>query len=318
MTTRKKSAEGSSGREIVLTRVFDAPRNRVFKAWTEPEHLMRWWAPEGCTTPSCKVDLRPGGRFHYCMRTPDGKDIWGIGIYREIVEPERIVYMDSFADAKGSPVPPTHYGMSADHPAETLVTATFAELGAKTKVTLRHSFPEAVKERKETEQGWSQMLDRLAEHLAKKPAFELVLTRIIDAPRARVYEAWTKPEQMAQWFAPKPFKLIIDQMDFRPGGRFSMAMRGSDGADFPFTGTYREIVPPAKLVWTGEFASGPADQMTTVVTFEEQGQKTKVHVLQTFHVMTPEIEQATKGARQGWTMTLDQLEAFCSPDERSA
>ena len=134
-----------------------------------------------------------------------------------------------------------------------------------------------------------------------EPAFDLVLTRVIDAARARVYEAWTKPEQMAQWFAPKPFKLIVDQMDFRPGGRFRMAMRGPNGEDFPFTGTYREIVSPAKLWWTGEFASGPADQVSTVVTFEEQGQRTKVHV-----------RHATKGAKQGWTMTLDQLEAFCS------
>lgn len=145
-----------------------------------------------------------------------------------------------------------------------------------------------------------------------KPAFELVMTRMIDAPRARVYQAWTEPEQMAQWFAPKPFKLIIDRMDFRPGGRFSMSMRGPDGSNFPFTGTYREIDPPAKLTWTGEFASGPADQISTVVTFEEQGQRTRVHVRQTFHVMTPEIEQATKGAHQGWTMTLDQLAAFCA------
>ena len=91
-----------------------------------------------------------------------------------------------------------------------------------------------------------------------------------------------------------------------------MAMRGPDGQDFPFTGTYREIVPPAKLSWTGEFPGGPADQMTTVVTFEEQGQKTRLHVRQTFHVMTPMIEMATKGAEQGWTMTLDQLEQFCS------
>ena len=145
-----------------------------------------------------------------------------------------------------------------------------------------------------------------------KPAFELVMTRVIDAPRSRVYQAWTTPEQIAQWFAPKPFKLIIDTMDFRAGGRFSMAMCGPDGSRFPFTGTYREIVPPAKLTWTGEFSSGPADQITTVGTFEEQGRQTKVHVRQTFRVMTPEIEQAIKGAQQGWTMTLDQLAAFCT------
>jgi uncharacterized protein YndB with AHSA1/START domain len=146
----------------------------------------------------------------------------------------------------------------------------------------------------------------------KKPAFELELERVIDAPRQRVYEAWTKPEQMKQWFAPKPYQLIVNTMDFRPGGKFSMAMRGPDGGDFPFTGTYREIVAPAKLSWTGEFSTGPADQMTTVVSFEEQDKKTKVHARQTFHVMTDEIKHATAGAHQGWNMTLDQLAAFCA------
>lgn len=143
-----------------------------------------------------------------------------------------------------------------------------------------------------------------------KPAFELEISRLIDAPRARVYEAWTKPEQMKEWFAPKPYQLIVHSMDFRPGGRFSMAMRGPDGNDFPFTGVYREINPPELLSWTGEFTEGPADQMTTVVRFEAQGAKTLVHARQTFHVMTPTIEMATKGAQQGWTMTLDQLAAY--------
>ena len=90
-----------------------------------------------------------------------------------------------------------------------------------------------------------------------RPAFELVMEKIIDAPRIRVFEAWTKPEQMTHWFALKPYKLIVKQMDFRPSGRFSMAMRGLDGNDFPFTGTYREIISPEKLFWTGEFTSGP-------------------------------------------------------------
>lgn len=317
---KKISEQDTSDREIVLTRVLDAPRELVWKAWTESEHLARWWAPKGCSTPFCTVDLRPGGRFHYCMRMPDGSEVWGIGVYREVVEPERIVYTDSFSDEKGNPVPPSCYGMSESHPAETVVTVTFDEHQGNTTVTLHHSIPESVEEREGTEQGWKEMLERLAENLQggkmsaqkTKPAFELVLERVIDASRARVFEAWTKPEQMTQWFAPKPFTLTIDKMDFRPGGRFSMAMRGPNGDDFPFTGTYREIVPPAKLSWTGEFSSGPADQISTVVTFEEQGQKTKVHVRQTFHVMTPEIEDASKGAKQGWTMTLDQLAGFCS------
>ncbi len=154
--------------EFVISRVFDAPRSRVFKAWTDPELLKRWWAPKNFTTPFCKVDLRPGGVFHYCMRSPEGQDIWGIGVYREIVEPERIVYTDSFADAEGNPVPPAHYGMSSSHPPETLVTVTFVEQEGKTKLTLRHSIHESVEEREGTQQGWTEMLDRLADLLAPR------------------------------------------------------------------------------------------------------------------------------------------------------
>jgi uncharacterized protein YndB with AHSA1/START domain len=163
----KNSDPTTTSDQIVITRVFDAPRDLVWKAWTEPERLMRWWAPQGFTTPVCTVDLRPGGVFHYCMRSPEGQDIWGIAVYREIVESERIVYTDAFADAEGNPVPPAHYGMSSGHPPETLVTVTFAERGGKTTLTLLHSIPESVEEREGTQQGWIEMLDRLAQELAK-------------------------------------------------------------------------------------------------------------------------------------------------------
>ena len=145
-----------------------------------------------------------------------------------------------------------------------------------------------------------------------KPAFELVMSRVIDAPRERVFQAWSEPAQVARWFAPKPLTLPKCEMDFRSGGTFRMAMRAPDGKEYPFSGVYREIVPPSKLVWAGEFPDGPAEQMLTTVVFEEQGKKTKLNVRQTFAVLTPETEPATKGAKQGWTATLDQLEAFCS------
>lgn len=170
MEAKSNRVSAQQEREIVITRILEAPRELVFKAWTDPQHLIHWWAPKGCTTPFCKVDLRPGGKFHFCMRLVDGRDIWGIGIFREIAAPERIVYTDSFADAEGNPVPPTHYGMSAGHPQESLVTVVFAELKGKTRVTLRHSIPEPVEEREATQQGWSEMLDRLVDHLMKVSA----------------------------------------------------------------------------------------------------------------------------------------------------
>lgn len=110
-TQRKGKAKGS---ELVLTRVFDAPRERVWKAWTQPEEVKRWWGPKGFTAPFVTIDFRVGGKYLYCMRAPDGKDYWSTGVYREIVPLEKIVATDSFADPEGNVVSATHYGMNAD------------------------------------------------------------------------------------------------------------------------------------------------------------------------------------------------------------
>lgn len=160
-------AQRASKFEIELTRVFTASRELVFNAWTQPMHLVHWWAPKGFTTPHCTVDLRTGGKLHYCMRTPAGQDIWGVGVYREIVRPERIVYADSFADAQGNAIHPSHYGMSPDYPSETIVRVTLSEQNGETTLTLTHSVELTVEECEATRNGWIEMLDRLAEQLRR-------------------------------------------------------------------------------------------------------------------------------------------------------
>jgi uncharacterized protein YndB with AHSA1/START domain len=152
---------------LVITRLFDAPREQVFKAWTEPERLMRWWGPKGFTSPVCKIDLRPGGIFHNCMRSPDGKEYWGQGVYREVVKPKRIVCTDTFSDEKGNPVSPQEYGMSPDWPDEALLTVTFDEQGDRTRFTLHHAPLKPGPERDMCEQGWNETLDKLEDYLAK-------------------------------------------------------------------------------------------------------------------------------------------------------
>jgi uncharacterized protein YndB with AHSA1/START domain len=163
MTT---SSQKTEEQELIITRVFDAPRELVWQAWTEPEHFMRWWGPKEFTTPRCDIDLRVGGRFLYCMRSPDGQDYWGTGVYREIVPPERIVVTDSFADEKGNVVPASHYGMS-DMPLEMLITVTFEDEGGKTKMTLRHAGMPEGENREGANAGWSESFDKLAEYLAQ-------------------------------------------------------------------------------------------------------------------------------------------------------
>jgi uncharacterized protein YndB with AHSA1/START domain len=169
MAERKPQANAvatAEGRELVIERLLDAPREQLFKAWTEPERLKRWWGPRGFTLPVCKIDLRVGGEFLYCMRSPEGQDYWGKGVYREIVAPERIVYTDSFADEQGNTVPASHYfGMDSTWPDETLVTVTFVAEQGKTRLTLRHGPVPSGAQSEGAKQGWSESFDKLAKAL---------------------------------------------------------------------------------------------------------------------------------------------------------
>jgi len=152
-------------RDLVLSRIYFAPREVVWQAWTQAERLMRWFAPEPFSAVAAKVDLRPGGSFLYCMRSPEGAEYWGKGVYREIAMPERLVYLDMFADEDGHPVKPEQYGLSPDYPAETLVSVTLEDQGRKTLITVRHEGLPAGEGSDMTEAGWRSQLDRLADAL---------------------------------------------------------------------------------------------------------------------------------------------------------
>jgi uncharacterized protein YndB with AHSA1/START domain len=158
-------SETSATREIVLERVFDAPREVVWRAFTQPEHLMHWWGPKDFTSPVARIDLRVGGKYLNCMRSPDGQDYWSTGVYREIVPPQRLVYTDSFADADGNPVPASHYGMGDDWPDEQLVTLTLEDIGGKTKLTMHHAGFPAGDHSDMAAQGWNESFDKLAASL---------------------------------------------------------------------------------------------------------------------------------------------------------
>ena len=155
---------------FVITRMFDARRERVWKSWTEPERLKRWWAPKGFTCTHCEVDLRPGGLMHYCLRSPDGSDMWGRFVYREIVQPEKLVFVVSFSDVQAGI---TRHPMSADWPLEILSTVEFAAEGKRTAVTVRWipvNATEAERKafddgRESMTQGWSGTFDYLDAYL---------------------------------------------------------------------------------------------------------------------------------------------------------
>mgnify|MGYP000847427179 FL=1 len=147
---------------LFIQRIFAASRDRVWKAWTDPDLIAQWWGPAGFTAPVIEVDLREGGRYLFSMRSPVGQEFWSTGVYREIVPMERLVYTDSFADAEGNVVPASTYGMSEDWPDELTVTVTFEDHGDGTKVILREAGAPAGEPLEQAEAGWNESLDKLA------------------------------------------------------------------------------------------------------------------------------------------------------------
>jgi uncharacterized protein YndB with AHSA1/START domain len=161
--TATNYANPSEGLVISVTRVFDAPRELVFKMFTDPKHLARFWGPKGFISTVREMDARPGGAFHIDMRGPDGTICPCQGVYWEVVEPERIVYRGE---------PDGSHGCGGGLPPRALVTVTFAEHNGKTKLTINTRF-EAAADRDAAVQmgfdaGWASSLDRLAEILEKR------------------------------------------------------------------------------------------------------------------------------------------------------
>jgi uncharacterized protein YndB with AHSA1/START domain len=163
------------GKELVITRVFDAPLALVWQAFAEAERMARWWGPQGCTISVSKFELRPGGIFHYSMQMPDGNVWWGRFEYREIEALERIVFVNSFSDEAGGV---TRAPFSATWPLEMLTTMTFSEQGGKTTITLRVGAIHAADDERRTfedgfdsmRQGFGGTFDQLAEYLANEQA----------------------------------------------------------------------------------------------------------------------------------------------------
>ena len=158
--------------EFVLSRVLDAPRDLVWKCFTDPERMRHWWGPKGFKVIASKMDLRPGGIYHYGLQAPNGEAVWGKFVFREIVPQERMVLITSFSDEKGGT---TRHPGNESWPLEMLSTFTFEDAPAgKTKFTVRwspHNATEAEAKtfdsgRSSMTQGWSGTMEQLEAYLS--------------------------------------------------------------------------------------------------------------------------------------------------------
>lgn len=158
MATTTDTAPETAGRELTLTRLLDAPRPLVFRVWSKPEHLARWWGPKDFLLPKCEMDFRPGGSYRFLMRSPEGTEHRLQGVYREIEEPERLAFTWGWVDEDGERGP------------ETLVTVTLEEVGDKTRLTLHQAVFESETARDLHEGGWTECLDRLVAYAEQQAA----------------------------------------------------------------------------------------------------------------------------------------------------
>lgn len=319
---RKKARTES---ELVITRLFDAPHELVWKAWTEPERMMLWWRPIGFTSPVCKIDFRVGGVCLYCMRSPDGKDYWSTGVYREIVPMEKIVCTDSFADEKGNVVSASYYGMNLDWPLELIVTVIFVEQEGKTKFTLHHSGFPSDADADMAKQGWSTSFDKLAEELAKtrnakeiekkhhnlikaeKNSKELTIIYTFDSPRELVFKVYTDPSLVPQWWGPRRFTTVVEKMDVKPGGVWRYIQHDLEGSEHAFNGIYREVVPPERLVYTFNFEAMPGHESIESGMFEEHKGKTKLIAKAEFQSVEDRDGIINSGMKEGVIETQERL-----------
>ncbi|MGD0817510.1 MAG: SRPBCC domain-containing protein [Methanomassiliicoccales archaeon] len=315
-TDKEKS---SKSKDIVITRVFDAPRELVWKSWTVPERFMRWWGPKGYTCPSAKIDLRVGGTYLACMRSPEGKDFWSTGTYKEVVEPERLAMTDSFADEEGKVVPASYYEMAGEYPMELQVSVTFEEHGGMTVMTLKHSgMPQETAE--DAEMGWNQSFDKLAEDihyeifvqmktlvLAEPGKHAVIIIRVQNAPRELVFNTTTDPKLVPQFWGPERFSTTIDKMEVRKGGMWRFTQRDPEGNDFAFNGVYHEVKPPERIIDTWEWEGMIGHVLLETITYEEIEGKTKITNITVFQSVEDRDGMYKAGMVEGSEATMDRM-----------
>jgi uncharacterized protein YndB with AHSA1/START domain len=289
---KASSGAGSGGstadRELFETRLLDAPRELVWKLWTEPQHISNWWGPEGFTTVTTEMDVKPGGVWLHVMQGPDGKKYPNKIVYMEVVKPERIVY-------EHESYPPFR------------TTVIFEEQGAKTKLSMRMVFETAELRDKTDKQfkaveGLKQTIGRLAEEVAKSP---VSVERRFDASADKVWRAITEIGQMKHWF-------MRELESFKAEVGFETAFNvHHNGKDYPHSWKVIEVVPQKKVSVEWRFPGNSGISVATMELFPE-GTRTRLRVTHTGIDSHPQDNPdfARGSFQQGWNEIADQLQAY--------
>jgi uncharacterized protein YndB with AHSA1/START domain len=311
-------AASNKSNVIALTRVYDAPLQMVWEAWTIPEQVAQWWGPRGFTITTHARDLRTGGHWHYTMHGPDGTDYENTTHYLEVVPGERMVY---------------DHGGHKDRPPLFRVTALFTERNGRTQLDLSFAFatPEIAEETRGfiKKAGGEGTWDRLAEHLARRSSGkeQFFIARSVEAGIEQVFAAWSDPEQLAQWLPPTGATMRFLRAEPRVGGSSLYAMTMPDGATLHGLIRYLAIDKPGLLSYVQQFCNEqeqvirppffkdwPLAMLTTVEFASEGPDRTRITVRWEPQDATEadvlEFIKQRGGMTQGWTGSFDKLEAL--------
>lgn len=314
-----ENANNTTGREIVLSRIINAPRQLVWQAYTNPQHLDKWWGPNGLTNETHSMEFKTGGVWRYTMHGPDNSHFPNRITYTKIEEPSRLEY---------------HHDSDEENPSIYFdVTVTFEDLGDKTKITQRSVLPTVEMLRMVVEQfgaieGGKQHLANLDTYVKELSGEEnFVISREINAPMQLVWDTLTQAEHLKNWWGPVAMKISHATVDLRPGGMFHYGMQAPDGSEMWGRFVFREIVEPVKLVYVSSFSDADGGltkapfpgldfplEVLNVLTLAEHNGKTILTLTGGPINATASEEEAYKGLtqsmQQGFGSTYDQLDTY--------
>lgn len=321
MAEKNKTPDNTTDRELVISRTFNAPRDLVYKVWTQPEHIIHWWGPNGFTNTIKEMEVKPGGVWRFTMHGPNGMDFPNKITYTKVVAPERLEFIHTGDDN------------NADENIFN-VTVTFEAEGNKTKVTMRMVFA-TIEERdrvvKEVGaiEGNKQTMDKLEKYLEQqsdKEENEFVISRVFTAPRTLIYKAWTEPEHLSHWWGPKGFKMQTMKLDLRPGGVFHYSMQSPDGQEMWGKFVYREVTAPEHIVFVNSFCdkngniirhpmsnTWPLEILNKLTLTEDDGKTTLTIKGYPVNATEEEIKtfmESRPMLQQGFDGTFGQLDAY--------
>lgn len=288
---------------LQLRRTFDAPRERVWRAFTDSAQLEAWFVPAGMTAEVEANELEPGGSMTITWTDGDNR-IVNAGQYIEVIENERLVS----AEPIGSD--------------ELRLTYEFRDVDDGTEVTIIQEFPDQVPDG--AGEGWAGMLDNLSAKLADDATgfdpsdFDMTIERTFDAPRDAVWNAWTEPNEVAAWWGPEHFTVPHCELDVRPGGVYQIHMEAPDGTIYPDEGIIKAVDEPERLVFVSQvFEDDDGNfqmEVEHTATFEDRGDRTGFRLESSVLSATPEMRMHLDGMEAGWTGSFDKLDEYLDGD----